>query len=127
VGAGRFREDLLARLEVWSFLLPGLKKRLEDLEPLLEQELLLRGQSMGRRLSFSREGRTQYLEFATGPEATWAGNLRDLSASVQRLGTLAPGGRIDGPTVTSELERLRSRWSRREVDPLENLLSAEVR
>lgn len=124
---GTFREDLLARIDVWSFALPGLRRRLEDLEPLLEQELRLRGQSLGRRLSFSREGRENYLHFCTGPQARWSGNLRDLAASVQRLGTLAPGGRIDEATVAAELQRLQGRWSQESSDPLAGLLREEQR
>jgi len=33
VRAGRFREDLLARMKLWTFRLPGLVERPADLEP----------------------------------------------------------------------------------------------
>jgi transcriptional regulatory protein RtcR len=122
---GRFRDDLLARLEVWSFVLPGLKERLEDLEALLEQELRLRGEQLGRRLSISREGRERWLQAGRSPEALWKGNLRDLGASVLRMGTLAPAGRIDLPTVEAELLRLKQRWAPSHPDPLQKLLSVE--
>ena len=39
VAAGRFRSDLLARIDLWSFELPGLAERREDIEPNLEYEL----------------------------------------------------------------------------------------
>ena len=39
VAAGRFREDLLARIQLWTFLLPGLAERREDIEPNLDYEL----------------------------------------------------------------------------------------
>lgn len=125
VAQGRFRDDLLARLEVWSFVLPGLKERLEDLEALLEQELRLRGEQLGRRLSISREGRERWLQAGRSPEALWKGNLRDLGASVLRMGTLAPAGRIDLPTVEAELLRLKQRWAASHPDPLQQLLSVE--
>ena len=39
VVAGRFRDDLLARINLWTFRLPGLQERVEDLEPNLGYEL----------------------------------------------------------------------------------------
>ena len=36
---GRFREDLLARINLWTFRLPGLADRREDIEPNLDFEL----------------------------------------------------------------------------------------
>ncbi len=39
VGEGRFREDLLSRINLWSFALPGLQNRKEDIEPNLAYEL----------------------------------------------------------------------------------------
>ena len=45
------------------------------------------------------------------PEALLAGNFRDLAASVTRMATFAPGGRIDVATVEAEKARLRRFWS----------------
>src|SRR2546422_7740186 len=39
VREGRFREDLLARINLWTFYMPGLRDRLEDIEPNLKYEL----------------------------------------------------------------------------------------
>ena len=39
VRRGRFREDLLARINLWTFRLPGLRERPEDIEPNLDHEL----------------------------------------------------------------------------------------
>ena len=42
VAAGRFREDLFARINLWSYVLPGLAQRPEDIEPNVDH-LLQRG------------------------------------------------------------------------------------
>ncbi|MCO4769468.1 MAG: RNA repair transcriptional activator RtcR [Deltaproteobacteria bacterium] len=110
VGRGEFRSDLLARINLWTFRLPGLSERIEDLEPNLEFELESFARHQGRRIAFNAEARTRYLDFATGAEATWAGNFRDLNASVTRMGTLAPGARITADVVDEEVTRLRSDW-----------------
>ena len=39
VREGKFREDLLARINLWTFKLPSLKERIEDIEPNLQYEL----------------------------------------------------------------------------------------
>lgn len=111
VRQGRFREDLLARINLWTFELPGLAARPEDVEPNLEYELDRFAEKTGRRISFNKEARRRFLAFAKSPEAAWTGNFRDFNAAVTRMGTLAPGGRIDARTVEEELERLRAAWS----------------
>lgn len=110
VAEGRFREDLLARLDLWTFDLPGLTRRPEDLEPNLDYELARFAQTHGRRLRMTRPARSRFLEFARNPEAAWRGNFRDLSAAVTRMGTLAPGDQITTATVNDEIARLRERW-----------------
>lgn len=59
----------------------------------------------------SREARARYLEFAVRPDATWPGNFRDLDASVTRMATLAPGGRISAAEVDEEIRVLRVAFS----------------
>src|SRR6185503_17213673 len=39
VKTGRFRDDLLARINLWTFGIPGLADRREDIEPNLDYEL----------------------------------------------------------------------------------------
>ena len=61
-------------------------------------------------MTFNREARQQYLSFATAPEAEWRSNFRDLGASITRIATLAPAGRMNEAVVAEEIERLRSQW-----------------
>ncbi len=91
---GRFREDLLARINLWTFRLPALADRPEDLEPNLDHELAASSSVTGIRVSMSREARERFLEFAKSPAAVWPGNFRDFNGAVLRMATLAPGGRI---------------------------------
>ncbi|MCL2724879.1 MAG: RNA repair transcriptional activator RtcR [Polyangiaceae bacterium] len=104
---GEFRADLLARMNLWTFRLPALRERPEDIEPNLDYELDAAGREIGKVITMSREARARYLVFATSPEAIWPGNFRDLGASVTRMSTLAPGGRVTVPLVDEELVRLR--------------------
>ncbi len=110
VAAGRFREDLLARLDLWTFRLPGLAERREDVEPNLDYELEAFAARAGQKVTFSREARAAFLAFATGETAAWRANFRDLNAAVTRMATLAPGGRITRDVVDEEVGRLRATW-----------------
>lgn len=110
VSAGRFREDLFARINLWTFRLPGLHDRLEDVEPNLQYELEQYARRTGRHVTFNREARERFLRFATSHEARWTGNFRDLNGAVIRMATLSPGGRISVEVVDEEVERLRASW-----------------
>jgi transcriptional regulatory protein RtcR len=116
VSRGAFREDLLARINVWTFQLPGLRDRAEDIDPNLDYEVEKAAGTLGVRLTWSREARDRFLRFARSGEAIWSGNFRDFNAAVTRMATLAPGGRINVEVVEEELARLRSAW-RRSLDP----------
>jgi len=111
VREGRFREDLLARINLWTFSLPGFRARPEDIEPNLQFELDQYAQKTGNRITFSKEARQRFLEFALSPGAAWKGNFRDLNAAVARMSTLTLGGRISVDIVNEEVERLNHSWS----------------
>jgi transcriptional regulatory protein RtcR len=110
VAEGRFREDLYARINLWSYTLPGLAQRHEDLEPNIDHLLARAAVETGRAVRFNAEAKSQYLRFAQSPDALWSGNFRDLAASVTRLATLADGGRISTAQVEAEVQRLRWLW-----------------
>jgi transcriptional regulatory protein RtcR len=110
VTKGLFREDLLARINLWTFKLPGLRERTEDIEPNVDYELDRFTERTGSRVTFNREARQRFLAFAASGEALWSANFRDLSGAVTRMATLAPGGRITIDVVDEELGRLRRSW-----------------
>lgn len=123
VAEGRFRDDLYARLNIWSFHLPGLAERMEDIEPNIDYELERYAREENRRVTFNKEARAAYLSFATSGDAPWSGNFRDLGASVTRMATLAPSGRINRECVDEEIGRLRRLWRQGgESDALRELM-----
>ncbi|WP_421567696.1 RNA repair transcriptional activator RtcR [Stenotrophomonas sp. PD6] len=125
VRQGRFREDLLARLNLWTYQLPGLAQRREDIEPNLAFELERFSREQHQQVRFNAEARARYLAFATSAEAAWSGNFRDLGASMMRLATLANAGRIQTEGVEEEISRLRTQWSGGEVPSLLDALLGE--
>ncbi|MBS0660342.1 MAG: RNA repair transcriptional activator RtcR [Verrucomicrobia bacterium] len=110
VGRGTFREDLLARLNLWTFELPGLARRREDIEPNLDHELAAASQRLGRRIGMAKDVRAAFLAFAQSPAAAWSANFRDLNAAVVRMATLAPAGRISHAVLQAEIARLQRGW-----------------
>ncbi|HKF51895.1 MAG TPA: sigma-54 dependent transcriptional regulator [Candidatus Acidoferrales bacterium] len=89
VEAGRFREDLLFRLNTIEIHLPPLRERKEDV-PLLA-------------LHFLRQSAQRYRKNLTGFEATalkllldhpWPGNVRELDHSIERAVLLAEGPEV---------------------------------
>ena len=112
VARGRFREDLLARIHLWTFELPALKQRREDIAPNLDFELERYTRANGKQVSFNKEARQAFLKFAEAADTPWSGNFRDLNAAITRMATLAPRGRIRVEEVDEEIERLRESWKR---------------
>lgn len=124
---GRFRQDLLARINLWTFSLPGLRERTEDIEPNFDYELERFRSKSGRNISINSEARKRFLDFAVSEKATWSANFRDLSGAVTRMATLAEGDRITPDVVREEIDRLTTAWDSSGTTPhppgiLENLL-----
>ncbi len=110
VEEGLFREDLLSRINLWTYQLPSLKERIEDLEVNIDYELDKNAQKYGSLVSFNKAAKLDYLKFSKSAEATWRCNFRDLNASITRMSTLAEGGRINSGLVKEEITRLKQNW-----------------
>jgi two-component system response regulator FlrC len=89
VAAGRFREDLFYRLNVFPLFIPALRDRPGDIVPLARHFLGMHGARLGRMAQI-------------GPGAaailaahTWPGNVRELENVIQRALILAPGESIE--------------------------------
>lgn len=85
VQAGRFREDLFYRLEVFPLRLPPLRERLEDLPALCRSLLADQAQRTGR--SHLTIAPTTLDALAQHP---WPGNIRQLANAIERAVILAP-------------------------------------
>ena len=123
VAKGRFRADLFARLNLWTFTLPALRDRPEDIAPNIAFEMARVEKLLGNRITFNADAQIAYQKFATDPSTHWSGNFRDLSASIQRMCTLAPRGRITLTMVTTEIETLSATWHHSSNDPDMRLLT----
>ncbi|WP_136439959.1 RNA repair transcriptional activator RtcR [Pacificoceanicola onchidii] len=113
---GHFRPDLLARLNMWSFRLPALRERTQDIEVNLAFELAKAERELGVQTGFNTDARDRYLRFAKDPATRWPGNFRDFGGSIRRLCTLAPRGRITRAMVETEIETLRADWASAEAN-----------
>ncbi|MCK5895464.1 MAG: RNA repair transcriptional activator RtcR [Cocleimonas sp.] len=110
VEKGGFREDLLARINLWRYEMPSLKARIEDLAPNIEHELALFTRKASYKVAFNKDAKKKYLTFAHSEQALWRANFRDLNSSITRMATLASGGRITEEVVATEIQRLRYDW-----------------
>jgi two-component system response regulator AtoC len=94
VRAGRFREDLLYRLDVYRIEVPPLRERREDI-PLLARAFLRQlaietDRAIGDFTSAALETLSCY---------TWPGNIRELRNAVERSLLSCHGDRIDTPDL----------------------------
>ena len=90
VRAGRFREDLLYRLNVVELTLPPLRDRPEDIVPLAHDFLA----------EFSRAAKRAPLELSPATEEalrrhTWPGNVRELRNTMERIAILWPAQLVE--------------------------------
>jgi two-component system nitrogen regulation response regulator NtrX len=100
VKAGRFREDLLFRLEVVPLRMPPLRERLDDVPMLVEHALArLRKRQGIRAPRFSAEAMGAFRGYA------WPGNVRELLNLVERLAILTNGPEVQLADVRAVLPR----------------------
>ncbi len=91
---GRFREDLLFRLNVLPIHIPPLRERPEDVPPLVQHFAARQAARLGRGVRLDA-GAVQLL--AAYP---WPGNVRELANLLERLAILATGDTITADDVT---------------------------
>jgi NtrC-family two-component system response regulator AlgB len=108
VAAGRFREDLLYRLNVIEVYLPSLQQRPHDILPLAEHLLHFFARQASKMLTgFTTEARAALTRYP------WPGNVRELRNAIERAVILSSGpligvadlpAQIGSPPLTRTVE-----------------------
>lgn len=98
VEAGRFREDLFYRLNVFPIHLPPLRDRIEDIDLLARHFLARFGEEMGKRVTGFTPAALAALQ-----GHRWPGNVRELQNYVERAMILARSVQIDLADLPPEL------------------------
>jgi transcriptional regulator with PAS, ATPase and Fis domain len=90
VARGRFREDLLYRLQVFDIAIAPLRDRRADILPLSESMLEEIGHAFGRPApSLTRAAREALMRYE------WPGNIRELRNALERAAIQCDGSAID--------------------------------
>jgi NtrC-family two-component system response regulator AlgB len=89
VKEGRFRQDLLYRLNLIEVRVPALRERPEDTEPLATSFLAFLSRKRARPLRFA----PGFLERLAAH--SWPGNVRELRNAIERAAILASGDVLD--------------------------------
>jgi sigma-54 dependent transcriptional regulator, flagellar regulatory protein len=82
--AGRFREDLFYRLNVFPVQMPPLRERLDDLPILIEHLVRRQGENAGRHIRLDKGAMSSLAR------NRWPGNVRELANLLERLAILYP-------------------------------------
>ncbi len=86
--AGRFREDLYYRLNVFPLQMPPLCERLDDLPMLIEHLVQRQGQSAGKHIQLDPAAMNCLARYR------WPGNVRELANLLERLAIMFPAQTI---------------------------------
>jgi transcriptional regulator with GAF, ATPase, and Fis domain len=90
VAEGKFRRDLYFRLHVLEIVVPGLRKRPEDIPLLAEYFLRKFNEETGRKLrGYSPRAMEELLRYR------WPGNVREMKNVIERAVVLARGDYVD--------------------------------
>lgn len=92
--AGRFREDLYYRLNVFPLQIPPLRERPGDILPLAKRFLVMHATGMRRSARLDTAAEELLLRHV------WPGNVRELENAMQRALILAPADVIDAATLS---------------------------
>jgi two-component system response regulator HydG len=100
VAAGTFRQDLYYRLRVVELVVPPLRERAEDIEPLARALLAACAQRMGQT---APELSPQVVARLVGH--VWPGNVRELENTMERAIALSGGRRVEVSDLPDDLRQ----------------------
>jgi len=119
VEAGRFRLDLLYRLNTMTLRIPPLRERVDEIRPLAERFLKDAGRQAGRP-----DVRTIEPQAMAALEAySWPGNVRELRNAIERAVVLAEGAAI---TLADLTDRIRGSGRAVVAEPADPDAAGEV-
>jgi DNA-binding NtrC family response regulator len=139
VGAGRFREDLYYRINVFPIHVPSLRERKDDIPPLAYHFLKTFSAELGKKVSEISEGAMSALM-----NHDWPGNVRELENVIQRAAILTadevvrhahvvnildPSHRADDvvvPKTGDELKRFKKAAREKSVEEIEKQFVLEA-
>lgn len=93
IAAGRFREDLYYRLNVFPLAIPALRERPGDILPLARHFLARHGERLKRQAHFSPAAEALLQAYH------WPGNVRELENTMHRVLILTAGDSVQPETV----------------------------
>ena len=93
VAAGRFREDLYYRIQVYPLLVPPLRERPEDIPAIAVHHLAIISKRENVKLRLTADAVERLVTHS------WPGNVRDLVNTLERAALLAEEGTIEAQHV----------------------------
>lgn len=95
---GRFRSDLFYRLNVFPITVPPLRKRVEDIPPLVEHFVHFFNKKFGRNVETISETKMDLLQ-----RYSWPGNVRELRNIIERAMITSFGSKLSLQDMTGLL------------------------
>ena len=117
VAAGKFRQDLLFRLNTIQLHLPPLRERREDIELLAQHFLKQHVTRYRKAITGFDESALQAMR-----DYSWPGNVRELDHSVERGVLMAPGKVIRGPDLGLNAGQVAPRLEEMSIEEVEAFL-----
>ena len=124
VKAGKFREDLYYRLNVFPIQLPPLRERPEDIEPLANFFVARYSRNAGKRIKRIAPKALQQLR-----SYTWPGNIREMEHLIERSVLLTVGDTLQDiyiPKVANTENSSQAHLANRSLEEVERTYIIEV-
>ena len=117
---GRFRQDLLYRVNTVEIRLPPLRERMEDI-PLLAKHYLTQFSSKYKRSLYLEERELEMLM-----TYTWPGNIRELSHAIERAVILSEGEKLEIAKVIDASTQLQEVTQHTLINPQNRILEEDT-
>ena len=120
--AGRFREDLYYRINVFPIWIPPLRERKEDIYPLVQNMLPIICKKIGCETKrISGEALNLLLTY------DWPGNVRELENILERAVNLSEGNTILSNHLSIIKEKQKKKSETHEIKPLKDVINEAER